>query len=93
MNRKDLERKIAERAWSDPKFLADLRRSPRDAIAAAFGIELPAGLKVVLHEETPDTIHLSLPVAPAAPASHQLDEAALDAVAGGGSLETRHIVK
>lgn len=76
-------------AWNDPVFASALRQDPVAAINIAFGIELPAGLDVQLHQEAPSTLHLVLPPAPSLPHDHEglLDED-LERVAGGSLAVT-----
>jgi hypothetical protein len=76
-----LNRQIVARAQQDPAYRQTLLADPRAALEQAFGHELPANVRVQVIEQAPDTIYLLLP--PAGPASEELSEAELDAVAGG----------
>jgi hypothetical protein len=49
------------------------------AIAAAEGIAVPAGVKIVVHENKPGELHVVLPAKPSA----DISDEALDAVVGG----------
>ncbi len=85
-DRRDLEVKLIARAWKDPKFADDLRRTPkavveRELAAMRPGAKLPAGLDIRVVEETPNTIYLVVPRKPQAAA--ELSEAELAQVAGG----------
>ena len=73
--------KVIKKAWKDPSFKARLLSNPKDAIADAVGIELPAVLKVRVHEDTSKVKNLVLPVNPA---NEDLSDVDLEAVAGGG---------
>ncbi len=73
--------KVIKRAWKDPSFKSKLMSNPKDAIADAVGIELPAALKVRVHEDTAKTKNLVLPVNPA---TEDLSDVDLEAIAGGG---------
>ena len=48
------------RASSDPEFRRKLLTSPNEALLSC-GIELPAGVKVIVHEFDPSQQHLFLP--------------------------------
>jgi hypothetical protein len=73
--------KVIKKAWNDASFKSKLLSAPKDAVADAAGIELPATLKVRVHEDTPKLKNLILPVNPA---SEDLSDADLEAIAGGG---------
>ena len=87
LTRAQLEAELAERAHTDDAFRAELTSDPTATIRrelAAHGIALPDDVTVTLHEETPTALHLVLP---SDPEEAELDDAALDLVAGGGSGE------
>lgn len=90
--RKDLENKIAARAWEDGAFKAELTNDPTGVIRRelqALGITLPQGVEVVVHEESPSQVHLVLPPNPSAPVDTELADADLDLVAGGSDPTER----
>jgi hypothetical protein len=60
--RAELHRRIVDRAQADPAFRARLLESPHEALAEELGVELPAGLEVVVVEERPDLVAIVLPV-------------------------------
>ena len=66
------------RAWSDDAFKAKLKSNPRAALTE-YGVELPAGLKVEVVENTGDRLHLVLPPPP----EGDLSEQDLEKIAGG----------
>ncbi|NCY23339.1 MAG: NHLP leader peptide family natural product precursor [Alphaproteobacteria bacterium] len=70
--------RIIAKAWADDDFKARLLADPA-AIAAAEGIEVPAGVKIVVHENKPGELHVVLPAKPSA----DISDEALDAVVGG----------
>ena len=59
---KDLRARLIARAWHDPDFKRQLLANPKAAIEQEFGIELPADLEVTAVEDTPDHLHLVVPV-------------------------------
>lgn len=73
------EAKIAAKAMEDEAFRAKLLSDPKSAIAESTGLEFPAEVNIVVHEETDDTLHLVIP--PAIP--DELTDDQLEAVAGG----------
>ncbi len=70
--------RIIAKAWADDDFKARLLADPA-AIAAAEGIAVPAGVKIVVHENKPGELHVVLPAKPSA----DISDEALDAVVGG----------
>ena len=82
--RAQLEAELAERAHTDAAFRAQLTTDPTATIRrelAERGITLSDSATVYLHEETPTALHLVLP-APVYDEA-ELDDAALDLIAGG----------
>ncbi|WP_243644198.1 NHLP leader peptide family RiPP precursor [Paenibacillus pinisoli] len=61
---KELREKIIEKAWSDSAFKEKLLADPKSAIAAEFGIDIPAEFNLKVLEETDDTFYLVLPKKP-----------------------------
>lgn len=70
--------RIIAKAWADDSFKARLLADPV-AVAAAEGIPIPPGLKIVIHENKPGELHVVLPAKP----SSELSDAELEGVAGG----------
>lgn len=68
------------RAWADPDFKRRLLTTPNATLAEA-GVEVPAGTPIKVIEDTADTQHLVLPVAPAEACEVSMDD--LEKVAGG----------
>jgi hypothetical protein len=77
MSEQNLKDQIIERAQADAAFRAELVADPKAAIHAAFGVELPVGMRVV--EEAADEVVLVLPAAVA----DAVGDRDLEAVAGG----------
>jgi len=57
--------KLITRAWEDENFKLELLADPRGVIEKELGVQLPPGLKIFIHEQLPDTLHLILPEKPA----------------------------
>ena len=55
---------IITKAWEDEAFKKSLLSHPRATIEEALGIELPAGVEIFVHEQTPTALHLILPMKP-----------------------------
>jgi hypothetical protein len=75
---RDHAERIIAKAWADDSFKAQLLADPA-AVAAAEGIAIPAGVKIVVHENKPGELHVVLPAKPSA----ELSDAELEGVAGG----------
>jgi hypothetical protein len=81
MHRNELEARINERASKDEGFKKELLADPKAVVERELGSKLAADLKVKVVIETDDTAYLVLRAQ--LPKSKELDEAQLDAVAGG----------
>ena len=82
--RLDVESVLVIKAWNDEAFRKQLLADPKSMIEKEIGQTLPADLKVVIHEESDDTIHLVLPVKPS---GEELSQDELDKVAGGAAAD------
>lgn len=56
---------VVARYWSDPAFKAQMQSDPAAALTEA-GLNVPAGLKVKVHEASDDTYHIIIPQKPEA---------------------------
>jgi hypothetical protein len=56
----EILRNVAARALSDADYKRDLINNPNEVLSSE-GLDIPDGVNVVIHENTEDTIHLSLP--------------------------------
>ncbi len=72
--------KAIARAWSDADYKAKLLSDPHAALVEA-GVEVPAGTTIKVVEDTADTRHLVLRVAPGDAGELSAEE--LEKVAGG----------
>ena len=68
---------ITGKAGADEHFRAALLKDPVPVVEAEIGVRLPGGLKLRVHEETNDELHLVLP------APVELTPAQLQTVSGG----------
>jgi hypothetical protein len=60
--RYNIERRIVQRAWSDPEYKARLLADPKAAVAEELGVELPERLQIDVVEERPDRLCIVIPV-------------------------------
>jgi hypothetical protein len=76
-SRGEVDAAIREQLSKDPEFRQRLLNDPAGTLSSVFGIEIPEGMQVHVHEETPSEIHITIP----GPA--ELSEQELEMVAGG----------
>lgn len=76
----ELPQKIAARAATNPEFRAEFMADPKGAFAKYTDLELPAELKIMVHEQKPGQLHFVLP--PVVETGKLSDED-LERVAGG----------
>lgn len=57
----DRDHEIAERALRDDAFRRSFIDDPKGTLQREFGLTVPDGVSVVVHEETPETVHMVLP--------------------------------
>ena len=81
LTRRDLETRLIEKAWKDPGFREEIIRDPRSMLERHTGQKLPKELKIYVHEEDVNTLHLSIPHAPSN--MTELSDQDLEKVAGG----------
>ena len=77
----DLETRLIEKCWKEPGFRKQVLADPKGAFERQLGHPLPADLRVVIHEDSANTINLTLPPMPAR--AVELSEDELERVAGG----------
>jgi hypothetical protein len=58
------DREIAVRALRDEEFREALLSEPEATLSREYGVTIPDGVRVQVHEETEDVIHLVLPGRP-----------------------------
>jgi len=62
-----VQAKLVAKAWKSAAFRRTLLRSPHKVLAAQ-GVDVPAGVRVKVVQNTPKVMYLVLPAAPAAKA-------------------------
>lgn len=77
--RSEVEAILADRIAADPSFRDALLADPRGVVSGIIGMDLPASVQVVLHEESLSQIHLTIP------AGDSLSDDDLELVAGGNN--------
>lgn len=70
LTREQFEAEIIKKAWKDPEYKKRLLESPKEVLEEELGkivegVRFPENFEVSVHEETPYSIHLVLPVNPA----------------------------
>jgi hypothetical protein len=84
--RAEMERRIVQRSIEDDAFRQRLIEDPKGALEQELGARLPKELRIMVVEETADTIYLVLPSTPMAGAEGgALSDQELESVAGGVS--------
>jgi hypothetical protein len=79
--RKLMEGMLITRCWQDEEFKKKLLADPKAAVNEAFGIELPASVRLTVKEESPTALIFSLPAK--VTAESELSELELEQVASG----------
>ncbi len=78
MTAHEMQMRLRDRAGNDEEFRARLLADPKAVIGDEFGVEIPEGFTIHVHEESASEAHLVIP-APAA----ALSEEELKLVSGG----------
>ena len=73
----DMRRHLTEKAVENPEFRQQLVADPKSVIQQEFGVTIPDGINVVVHESDMQTVHLALPPNPV------MDEEQLEAISAG----------
>jgi len=83
-SRADLQKRLIIKTWRDPEFKKNILEDPKGMLEAQLGGKLPADVKIYVHEESPDTLHFSIPIAPSNVS--ELSDGDLQKVAGGTDI-------
>ena len=87
--REQMERRLIERSLQDDAFRQELLGDPKGAVEEELGTRLPEEVRLVVVEETADTVYLVLPVrSTEAQEAGELSDRDLEAVAGGWDAGT-----
>jgi len=86
--RQAAEWRLIEKAWKDDDFRKELLADPNGTVSRELGVSLPAGTKVSVVEETPDTFVLVIPSRGDKAPSGNLSASELEKVAGGWDTDT-----
>ena len=73
----EMRRHLTEKACEDSEFRQRLVSDPKGTIADEFGVEVPEGFEIKVHESDMRTLHLALPAGP------ELNEEQLETIAAG----------
>ena len=88
-SRKAIETRLIVRAWKDEAFRKQLLADPKAAMAKELGVDAAkafGSISIQALEETPSKLYFVIPANPNE-GSSELDEADLEAVAGGGGAK------
>lgn len=64
LTRGEFERQLIAKAWKDEHFCRELLSDPKATIEREFGFAVPEDIRIHVHEETEDELHLVLPRLP-----------------------------
>lgn len=80
---KTLQEQIVARATQDETFRQELLSNPKAAVERGLGVTLPRGTTIRVYEDTPDTVHIVLPMRVQSGEPRELSEAELEQAVGG----------
>jgi len=82
--RQELESALIQKCWKDPAFRKEVVSDPKGMLEKHLGRKLPKQVKIFIHEEDANTLHMSIPPAPANVS--ELSDEDLEKVAGGTDI-------
>jgi len=90
LTRQKFEAEIILKAWKDPEYKKLLLESPKEVLQEELRkirpeLTLPDNFQVYIHEETPNTVHMTLPINPAEHGGASSEEW-LEKAAGGSGV-------
>ena len=85
-----LQQQVMDRAMKDEAFRQELLNNPKGTLERELGLALPAGVTIQVHENTPTTVHLVLPMLPASGELRELSDTELETVVGGAAASSGH---
>lgn len=77
---------VVSKAMNDEAFRQHLLHYPKQTLEREFGLTIPHGVTIQIHEETPTTLHLVLPMKPLTGELLELSDKELKEVAGGDAF-------
>jgi hypothetical protein len=80
---KTLQEQIVTRAMKDEVFRRELLSNPKAAVESGLAITLPQGANIRVYEDTPDTIHIVLPMKVQSGEPLELSDEDLEQAVGG----------
>jgi Nitrile hydratase, alpha chain len=80
---KTLQEQIVARAMQDEVFRQELLSNPKAAVERGLGITLPEGTNIQVYEDTPNTIHVVLPMKIQSGEPLELSDEDLEQAVGG----------
>ena len=84
--RKELEKKIIEKAMKDLNYRKDLIDHPKQIIEQEIGVQLPESLQLHVMEEDAQTFYIVLPYQQNNKSEMELTDTELESVAGGDTI-------
>jgi len=84
LTRRELEDRLITKAWKEPDFRKELVNDPKGTFEKYTARKLPDELKIFIHEEDGNTLHLTVPPVPSNVS--ELSDEELQRVAGGTDL-------
>ena len=78
-----IQEQIIAKAMKEETFRQELLSNPKVAVERGLGITLPQGTNIQVHEDTPNTVHIVLPMKAQSGEPQELSDAELEQAVGG----------